>query len=960
MERFLGLVSEPAQTRPKARLLPIYIPDVLNHHGSFKTLPKLSQELETLSNFFQKLLINHKIKKRTHPYSSMADHGTGGGEGEVIDQSEDRGGPMAVEEVGRTAAEPAGVEGVVLTSGGDGEQGHGQEAAGGENPRGVESETRARDQAGVVEPNREPEGSGMMAEGPPVVEGVSGGAGGSGAVGDKTGLSGSPPRDSAKGKGAVIAEEQVEEVHIEEVRTTKADPVEVREEDIAFRPPAGAATSSRHVPITYDDIAEHTPDEILARVLEQHPEIGEYILKAKEDRARVIEAAEAAARAEREAERERAGPEGLAADVEAEEREAEEALGPRVSAVAEAGALERPEFSEIHASAASPVRTVRAEQRDIRGFGGPCSSLALYIGLPARVRELVDAADFREFILTLTVPVRNDHAVLVALAERWRDTSNTFHLPLGEMMVTPSHFTAITGLRVGGEPIPFDSGIHADPAALEWFLGRGSTVHLSYLPALRDLRTASRFDWGGAALDTAYQFFGDASRNGQSMAGYWRVWELWAYEVLRMYPPECKHPDLSTLLRALIWSKEYRGTKEGRGSLNAYRLYLDELRASQVEWNPWRTSGPEPEYLAQSRAVTASRVLLESAFGWQWYLGDRVVRQSLGLPEFQVPGPLPPRASHTGDYTLAELERFTRPDTELVRHLRPTMDYAAYQRDRLARPLGVRARREIQEQAREAGAERRAAAEVQRGGERRVRRRESRPVVGGPPELVWKVDVVDHQGNTAEVELVPALREPAAVTVQVPAEWVNEALRRMLALENLVRRAAQGMPLQLRYPAPAAQPAQAAASRRTQAQGRAASRKRARSPPQQAATGTTTRPVVTRRQTRSSQPTAASKEAAKKAVARAEERYRIEMREVRGREELVRKRLVVPDPVEDEEEGDEESKSDSDDTVDDPRYLQNPYELAAADEDDSDDDNGGDDVEEDLRDTDWLGRDEDD
>ncbi|KAI8568939.1 hypothetical protein RHMOL_Rhmol02G0239600 [Rhododendron molle] len=259
----------------------------------------------------------------------------------------------------------------------------------------------------------------------------------------------------------------------------------------------------------------------------------------------------------------------------------------------------------------------QAEQRDIRGFGGPCSSLALYIGLPPKVRELVDAASFREFIQTLTVPVRNDHVVLVALAERWRDTSNTFHLPPGEMTVMLSDFAAITGLRVGGEPIPFDSGIHVDPAALEWFLGevpqvergaaRGSTVHLSYLPALKDLRAASRFDWGGAALGTAYQFFGDASRNGQSMAGYWRVWE--------------------------------------------------------VEWNPWRTSGPEPEYLAQSRVVTASRVLLESAFGWQWYLGDRVVRQSLGYPEFQVPGPLPPRASHTGDYTLAELERYTRPDT---------------------------------------------------------------------------------------------------------------------------------------------------------------------------------------------------------------------------------------------------------------------------------------------------------
>ncbi|KAI8572227.1 hypothetical protein RHMOL_Rhmol01G0181800 [Rhododendron molle] len=470
----------------------------------------------------------------------------------------------------------------------------------------------------------------MVAEGPPVVDRSSGGAEGSGAVGENPESNESPPRDSAKGKGVIIEEEQVE-----------ADPVEIREEDIAFRPPAGAATSSRHVPVTYDDIAEHTPDEILARVLEQHPEIGEYILKAKEDRAKAVEAAEAAARAEREAEGERAGSEGLAADVEAEEAEAEEALGPRVSAVAEAGALERPEFSE----------------------------------------------------------------------ETYTPPRSHLFVPLG-------------------------------------------------------------------------------------FAGY--------------RPPQ------------------------------------------QTDYDP-----------------------------------ELVLRD---------PGV----------------------------HIANTW------------------------------------AEVQRGGERCERRRESRPVVGGLPELLWKVDVVDHQGNTAEVELVPALREPAAVTVQVPAEWVNEALRRMLALENLVRRAAQGMPLQLRYPAPAAQPAQAAASRRTQAQGRAASRKRARSPPQQAATGTTTRPVVTRRQTRSSQPTAASKEAAKKAVARAEERYRIEMREVRGREEPVRKRLVVPDPVEDEEEGDEESKSDSDDTVDDPRYLQNPHELAAADEDDSDDDNGGDDVEEDLRDTDWLGRDEDD
>ncbi|KAI8551725.1 hypothetical protein RHMOL_Rhmol06G0209000 [Rhododendron molle] len=83
---------------------------------------------------------------------------------------------------------------------------------------------------------------------------------------------------------------------------------------------------------------------------------------------------------------------------------------------------------------------------------------------------------------------------------------------------------------------------------------RRSRVHLSYLPALRDLRTASRFDWGGAALATAYTFMGDSSRTGKSTAGYWRIWELWAYEVLRMYPPQCKHPDLSSYVTLLCYT----------------------------------------------------------------------------------------------------------------------------------------------------------------------------------------------------------------------------------------------------------------------------------------------------------------------------------------------------------------------------------------------------------------------
>jgi hypothetical protein len=198
------------------------------------------------------------------------------------------------------------------------------------------------------------------------------------------------------------------------------------------------------------------------------------------------------------------------------------------------------------------------------------------------VRELVDAAGFGLFIPTLTAG-RSEHAAVTALAERWWDTSNSFHFPIGEMTVTPTDFSALTGLRVGGDPIPFDSGIHEDRVALQWFLGmvpagraemvshdqfrrhieerlpamelagegvteleveqlarvyllylfgatlypnKRSTVHLSYLPALLDLRSAARFDWGGAALGACYGFMGEFSRGAQSAAGYWKVWEV--------------------------------------------------------------------------------------------------------------------------------------------------------------------------------------------------------------------------------------------------------------------------------------------------------------------------------------------------------------------------------------------------------------------------------------------------
>ncbi|KAI8563428.1 hypothetical protein RHMOL_Rhmol03G0110600 [Rhododendron molle] len=180
--------------------------------------------------------------------------------------------------------------------GGDSNQGREQEAAGGEEHRAVEPEPRAMDEAGAVGPRVDPEGPSATVEGSPAVGG-SDVVSDSATVEDDTGPNESPPRGSDKGKGIAVEEEQ----------TTKNVTVEIREENIAFRPPVTATTSSSHMPITFDDIAEHTPDEILAKLLEDNPAIGEYVLKAKKNRARAIEASEATEKAERESRARRVG-----------------------------------------------------------------------------------------------------------------------------------------------------------------------------------------------------------------------------------------------------------------------------------------------------------------------------------------------------------------------------------------------------------------------------------------------------------------------------------------------------------------------------------------------------------------------------------------------------------------------------------------------------------------------------
>ncbi|KAI8559788.1 hypothetical protein RHMOL_Rhmol04G0201700 [Rhododendron molle] len=201
----------------------------------------------------------------------MAEHDNGGSEGEVVDRPEDRGGPMETQTGDQTATEGAVGTSAVVADGGNGDEGQQQEVGGRENRRATEAKPRATEEAGAVGSSAELVGSGTVAEGSPIVGGSSVSAEGSSAMGDDPGLNWSPPRNPTRGKGAAIEEEETTEV-----------PTPYRADDVLFRP---AATSSSHVPITKYDVAEHLPDEMLAKLLEDNPLIREIVLKAKEERA---------------------------------------------------------------------------------------------------------------------------------------------------------------------------------------------------------------------------------------------------------------------------------------------------------------------------------------------------------------------------------------------------------------------------------------------------------------------------------------------------------------------------------------------------------------------------------------------------------------------------------------------------------------------------------------------------
>ncbi|GMP94247.1 hypothetical protein CsSME_00043772 [Camellia sinensis var. sinensis] len=324
-----------------------------------------------------------------------------------------------------------------------------------------------------------------------------------------------------------------------------------------------------------------------------------------------------------------------------------------------------------------------------------------YAELPEGVRDLVDLAGFGPFCVGLSrCPARR--TLMAALVERWWDTTNSFHFSAtGDMTMTPFDFAVLTGLDVGGWPIPYDEDMGEWEAAWMYLLGarppvdrvsgrvrytwfsshfrraemvpetpeeteqyargflmflfgttlfadRGNTIGLYLLSALVDLSQVSRYDWGGAGLATLYFYMSATSRGrGDLLGGYWRAWELWAYVYFPSLAPELEVVGIPVTPYSLIFEGPHRARP--RETLVRLRQYFDTVRHSEITWQPWAPLGDDLllQY-TEASGISRYRVLLEGPVGRVWFLGERFLRQVRGYLSQDVPA-VPPASMRTAD-----------------------------------------------------------------------------------------------------------------------------------------------------------------------------------------------------------------------------------------------------------------------------------------------------------------------
>ena len=198
----------------------------------------------------------------------------------------------------------------------------------------------------------------------------------------------------------------------------------------------------------------------------------------------------------------------------------------------------------------------------------------MWEALSPDIRNIINDASFGTFfedLLNQDIYEYKDLQLLLALSERFWDTTCTFHfLGIGELMLTPYNFSVITSIRLGGERIRVNDsltpkeikkllgivpskmksknvplmGLYENIAKCETLvmgtcmfmlhftgtflcLDLGSIVNLRYLWSLRNIEQIKNYNWGSMAYATLLHFMTQIfKRSLSSLGGAPFVWQV--------------------------------------------------------------------------------------------------------------------------------------------------------------------------------------------------------------------------------------------------------------------------------------------------------------------------------------------------------------------------------------------------------------------------------------------------
>ena len=117
----------------------------------------------------------------------------------------------------------------------------------------------------------------------------------------------------------------------------------------------------------------------------------------------------------------------------------------------------------------------------LRASGNPASVRKWFAKLPPACRARIEDTRFHSFINAISGrSTKHDKAGLRALVERWMDTTHTFHLPFGEMTISPGDFAYLTSIPYDRRLIEFDASLYQPTLQSEY-------IHhlLGFLPRVR-------------------------------------------------------------------------------------------------------------------------------------------------------------------------------------------------------------------------------------------------------------------------------------------------------------------------------------------------------------------------------------------------------------------------------------------------------------------------------------------